>query len=89
MRGWDFFYFSRRSRKQRSMAVAAHLPECEVAYSLLAEEFAEEASLAMVCDEATPALPRSYVLAGRLRRFRMLMKKSTEKCAPSTSVQVA
>ena len=76
MRGWDFFYFSRRSRKQRSMAITALSPECEMTYSLLAEEYADQASLAMVCEKAIAAPPYSITLAGRLERFRKLMKKA-------------
>lgn len=83
MRGWDFFYFSRRSRKQQAMAVLAHSPDSEVTYSFLAEEYADEASLAMRCEGAIVSPPRSAIIASRLERFRRLMKKSLAYRDPS------
>jgi hypothetical protein len=87
MRGWDFFYFSRRSRKQRLMAGIAHSLESEVTYSFLAEEYADEASLAMRCESAVASRPRSTIIAGRLERFQKFMKKCLVYRDPAKTLQ--
>lgn len=69
------------------MAVLTRSEESEISYSFLAEEYADQASLAMRCESTIVLPPCSTVVAGRLERFRRLMKKSLSYRDPAKILQ--
>lgn len=46
MRGWDFYYYSRRCRKHRMMAAASNSPKAVETHRLLARLYADRAARA-------------------------------------------
>jgi len=61
--------------------------DSEVTYSFLAEEYADEASLAMRCETVIASRPHIAIVAGRIERFRRLMKKSLVYRDPAKILQ--
>jgi hypothetical protein len=53
MKGWDFFYYSRRCRKQRLMAAAASFPPAVKLHRELAKAYADRAARAIAGLEVT------------------------------------